>query len=178
MFLLILMAGVLTGCAVPSYDVEIYLSPKFKEQMKVYPSLEVDIVGVNANERERFASCRLDDYFQIDNALRSGTEHFTLYFSEDDIVPKRLQSGNSIWSKFGEKDADRLYLLVNTPATGTKSDEIKDGRRIEIPLERTGLFGSRRRCFEITPAGIVLLKERPAGYPEPENMENGKEKVK
>lgn len=174
-FLPLLLSVLLAGCAVPSYDVEVYLSPKFKEQMKVYPSLEVDVIGVNAGERERFASCRIDDYFQIGNALRTGTDHFTLHFSEDDVVPKRLQSGDSVWDKFAKKEADRLYLLVNIPGMEAKPDGSKDGRRIEIPLKHTGGFNSKRRCFEISPAGIIFLKERPAGYPEPENVKNRKE---
>lgn len=169
------LTGLLAGCAAPSYDVEVYLSPKFKEQLNVYPSLEVDIAGVNANEGERFASCLVDEYFQIGNALRSSTEHFTLYFSEDSIVPKRLDSGNPVWRKFGRKDAEQLYLLVNIPQESGKSTGPKDARKIMIPLERTGLFGSNRRCFEISPAGIISLKERPEGYPKPESAENRKE---
>lgn len=178
LLLSLLLSGLFAGCAVPSYDVEVYLSAKFKEQWNVYPSLEVDVVGVNTNEGERFSACSVDEYFQIGNALRTGTDHFTLYFSEDSIAPKLLRSGNPVWEKFARKEAGQLCLLVNIPQDSEKSATPKDARKIMIPLERVGLFGSRRRYFEISPAGIVSLKERPAGYPKPEDAVQQKESVK
>lgn len=158
--------GLLAGCAAPSYNVEVYLSPKFKEQMKIYPSLEVDVVGVNTNEAERFDTCVTDDYFTVGNALRSGTDHFTIMFSEDSSAPKLLRSSHKIWKQFGRKDADQLYLLVNLPPDGSKKLSGKDARKIVIPLEN-GWFDSDKRFFEISPAGIISLKNRPAGYPSP-----------
>ncbi len=154
-----------SGCATPSYNVEVYLSSLFKEQMKIYPSLEVDIVGVNENEAERFESCNVNDYFEIGNALRSSTPHATVYFSETDILPKLLKKSNPVWKKFGKKGAVKLYLLVNLPIEPGKG-VAKDIRKMVIPLE-SSFFGSDDRYFEITPAGINVLKNRPENYPEP-----------
>lgn len=178
--LLIFAAGILTamifsGCAAPAYNVEVYLSKQFKEQMKIYPSLEVDIVGVSENEAERFDSCNVSDYFEIGNALRSSTARATICFSETDILPKLLKKQDVIWQKFGKKDAVKLYLLVNIPMEPGKGIA-KDIRKTVIPLERPGIFGSSWRYFEITPAGINLLKERPENYPAPANINTEKKK--
>lgn len=163
------------GCAVPAYNVEVYLSKQFKERMKIYPSLEVDIVGVNENEAERFDSCDVSDYFEIGNALRSSTVHATLYFSETDILPKLLKKDDPVWKKFAQKDASKLYLLVNIPVEPGKNRG-KDIRKTVVPLECPELFSSSRRYFEITPAGINLLKERPGNYPKPEASDTAKNK--
>lgn len=150
------------ACSAPSYDVEVYLSPKFRERLNVYPSLEVDVVGVNANERARFESCPTDEYFAVGNALRENTDRSTLYFSEDDPSPKRLSDEDPVWEKFGSKGAETLFVVANLPAfLFGRNDGAEDARKISIPLESVGFFGSKTRIFEISPAGIVELKKRP-----------------
>lgn len=170
-----LAAALFCGCAAPAYNVEVFLSGQFKEQMKIYPSLEVDIVGVNEGEAERFDSCNVNDYFEIGNTLRASTTHCTMYFSEADILPKLLKKQDPVWKKFGQKGAVKLYLLVNMPIEPGEGTA-RDIRKVVIALERPGLFGSSDRFFEISPAGINQLQERPGNYPEPENVNTAKEK--
>lgn len=167
---LLFVVGFMAGCSSsPAYNVEVYVSPMFKEQMQIYPSLEVDVVGVGLNETERFEACQVSDYFEIGNALRQSTRHITFYFSENDIEPKSIDEEHSIWEEFGDKNASQLYVLVNLPeaATSTKGTDSQDIRKIVIPLEHPKWFGSTDRFIEITPVGINVLKSRPTGYPEP-----------
>lgn len=178
-YLLILAAGILTAmifssCAAPSYNVEVYVSKQFKEQMKIYPSLEVDIVGVTENEAERFDSCNVDEYFEIGNTLRTSTMRSTLYFSETNYLPKVLKKQDPVWKKFDRKGAVKLYLLVNMPLEPTKG-AVRDIRKTVMNLERPGLFESSNLYFEITPAGINQLKERPQSYPVPVNINHEEE---
>ena len=68
----LLLAG---GCWTPSYYVDVYLSPLLKETYKVYPSVEVDIVGADKNDAERLEACDVDEYFEVDDPLRMSTPH-------------------------------------------------------------------------------------------------------
>lgn len=149
------------GCSVPAYDVEVHISPKFKEQFKIYPSLEVDIAGVNENEAERFSAVSIDEYFQINNPLRQGSEHVTLCFSEGNTAPKQLAANDPVWKIFHKKEAVKLYLIANIPADNAIEKGKKDHRKQVVPLEKSNWFSSNKRYFEISPAGINILKNRP-----------------
>ena len=176
--LLLLLAG---GCWTPSYYVDVYLSPHLKETYKVYPSIEVDIVGADKNDAERLESCDVDDYFEVGDPLRKSTPHATLHFTETDILPKRLSTWDPIWDVFDDKDANQFYVMVNLPKVAPKAgakkkakSEPKEGRRIVMPLEPKNWFLQivwpwyyRTRAFEITPAGVNCLGNAPEGAPEP-----------
>jgi len=147
------------GCGTPSYDVEVFLSPKVREKYHINPSLEVDIAGINHATEEHFQTIEVNDYFSPENAFRSGNEHATLHFSEENAAPKCLASSDAIWKKFAAGSADKLCLLVNLPPSGGKKQK-NDPRKIVIPLE-DGIFKSSTLYFEITPSGLIPLKSRP-----------------
>lgn len=149
----------LTGCAVPAYDVEVYLSPKVQEKYQIRPTLEVDIAGINHTSEEHFKTIEVNDYFSPENTFRSGNAHATLHFSEEDWAPKRLAKTDAVWSNFSDTSADKICLLVNLPLAGGKKQK-NDPRKIVIPL-KDGIFESSKRYFEITPSGLVQLKKRP-----------------
>ena len=147
------------GCAAPAYDVEVFLSPKVKEKYKIRPSLEVDIAGINRTSEEHFSAIGVNDYFSPENTFRSSNAHATLHFSEEDGVPKRLAKNDAVWAKFAAGSADKICLLVNLPTPDGKKQK-NDPRKIVIPLE-DGIFQSSKRYFEITPSGLIQLKDRP-----------------
>lgn len=150
----------LAGCSSPAYDVEVYMSPKVKEKYQIRPSVEVDIVGVSQSGEEHFQAVPVNDYFTPGNALRDGTEHATLHFSEANGAPKLLPKSDGIWKKFADGSSVKLYLLVNLPLP-TDPKQKTDPRKLAIPLESSGWFGSDTRYFEISPSGLNPLKKRP-----------------
>lgn len=170
----------LAGCWTPSYYVDVYLSPSLKETYKVYPSVEVDIVGADENDAERLESCDVDDYFEVGNPLRRSVPHATLHFTETDILPKSLSTWDAAWDAFDDRGAEQLFLLVNLPKAAPKpgakkpTAEPKDGRRVALPLESKNWFLQlvwpwyyRTRVFEIVPAGINRLGSAPDDAPSP-----------
>ena len=173
------VACLVAGCWTPSYYVDVYLSPLLKETYKVYPSIEVDVVGADKNDAERLEACDIDEYFEVDDPLRRSTPHATLHFTETDILPKSVSTWDPAWDAFAEKDADQLYLIVNLPKVAPKPGAkkkaaAKDGRRVAIPLEPKNWFLQvvwpfyyRTRSFEITPAGVNRIGKTPDGAPEP-----------
>ena len=152
-------AVISAGCANPAYDVEVYLSPKVRETYRIRPSLEVDIAGINSTTEEHFAAIDVNDYFSPENPFRSGNAHATLHFSEEDGAPKLLARSDAVWAKFAAGSADRLCLLVNLPLAGGKKQK-NDPRKIVIPL-KDDIFKSSKQYFEITPSGLIQLKDRP-----------------
>lgn len=169
----------LSGCWTPSYYVDVYLSPLLKETYKVYPSVELDLVGADKNDAERLDSCDIDAYFDVGDPLRMSTPHATIRFTETDIMPKSLSTWDAIWDVFDDKDADQLYVLVNLPKVPAKpgakktAGALKDGRRIVLPLEPKNWFLQlvwpfyyRVHRLEITPAGVNVIGSEPEGAPD------------
>lgn len=163
----------LAGCAAPAYDVEVFLSPKVKEKYGIRPTMEVDVAGLNRITEEHFRAIGVNDYFAPENPLRSTSTHATLYFSEEDGTPKRLSRKDAVWKKFADGSADKICLLVNLPLAGGKKQK-NDPRKIVIPLE-DGMFKSSKRYFEITPSGLIRLKDRPE-YATAETQQKNTEK--
>ena len=164
----------LNGCAVPAYDVEVYLSPKVREKYQIRPSLEVDIAGVNRTSEEHFKEIEVNDYFSPENMLRNGNAHATLHFSEENGAPKCLAESDAIWQKFADASSDKICLLVNLPLADGKKQK-NDPRKIVIPLT-SSIFESSRRYFEITPSGLIQLKTRPEYATEKIQQENTEKK--
>jgi len=176
------LAGVV-GCAAPAYDVYVYLSPQLKETYRVYPSLEVDLVGMDSNVAERFTATSVEEYFRVGGALRRSTPHATLRFGMTDVYPKCLDGDDKIWEAFEECDADKLCILVNlppasAPAEGEKTGAVPktanaDGRKLIVALEKDCFLNPRRwfcwpsRHFEVVPVGINARNHAPAGAEKP-----------
>ncbi len=152
-----------TGCAAPSYNVEVFISNKFLEQYGIYPTIEMDMVGADVNEAERLDACDINDYFQIGNALRTAIDHVTVQFSEGNVIPKRIDSSHPIWKKLARKETAKLYFIVNTPQITSKQEKGRDTRKKTVPLEREWwrIFGAADCFIEISPAGINKLTARP-----------------
>lgn len=174
-----LVLALASGCWTPSYYVEVYLSPQLKDTYRVYPSVEVDLIGADKNDAERLESCDIDEYFDVDDPLRKSTPHATLHFTETDIMPKQLSTWDDAWYVFEDKEADQLYVMVNLPKVppkpgSKKSASGKDGRRIKLPLEPKNPilmtiwpFYYRTRVLEITPVGVNSLGSAPKGAAKP-----------
>jgi len=168
-------AGLIAGCT-PKYNVEVYMSPNFLETMKIYPSMEVDVVGLNVNEIDRIKDTPTDTYFEYDNLLRKGLEKCTLTFSADSVEPKLLPSGNDIWGRFADKDAKQLLLIVNVPGCDVK-DAQKDPRKLILPMSAGFPLFPSTLYFELSPSGIMQLKKAPDSQAKPIDVtEKGKEK--
>lgn len=180
-FLLLLsacIAACLTACMAPGYNVTVYVSPDFLKTMKIYPSMELDIVGINTIEQGRVKTLTVDQYFEYNSAIRGNMDHCTVAFSEDDLQPKQIKKNDPIWKTFAAKSADQLFLIANIPDNGS-IDPANDARKLLIPLEAPGLFSSADRYFELSPSGILQLKNKPANAAKPVGVnETGKGKTK
>jgi len=163
LFFLGLLALFASGCLAPSYDLHVYASKQFLKEYNVMPAMEVDVLAPGANDARQLEIYDINEYFQVNNPMRRTIEHCTIYFSDDDVLPKRMKGGHPLWSKAGKNEASTVFLMVNLPFAEAKPGlNLKDTRRISIPLERSwfGWF-SPDKYFLITPQGILQKDEQP-----------------
>lgn len=142
------------GCAVPAYDIEVYLSPKLKEKYQIYPSLEMDFIGVTQTEAEHFESVKINEYFMRNNPLRDGYTHITVKFAENNAIAKTIKSSDPVWERFHRNSADTLLVMVNMPDANLFKDK-NNPYRLELPLTHPWYkIGHDTLYFELTPGGI------------------------
>ena len=146
------------GCTY-SHNVNVYMSPELKTHYGYYPSLEVDLIGMNDSEKNWIESYDTDKYFEADNPLRKSLSPFTMKFSESDYGVQYLSRGSKLWNKWKDKGAKELYIIVNLPETHLGKSSSK---MLSFKI-KSNIFKSHDKHIEIKPAGILLLPSPPAG---------------
>lgn len=153
--LLLAFLLIISGCTY-RHDATIFLSPELKDYYGYYPSLEVDIAGINDNEKSWISSYKLNKYFQPDNPMRKTLQPYTMVFSNDDDKHyQKFSHSAKEWDLWKRKGAKELFIAVNLPG-------IEDDNARKILMEIRSYIGKRLPLFiEIKPTGISLIDKKP-----------------
>ncbi|HJE66301.1 MAG TPA: hypothetical protein K8V51_04475, partial [Campylobacter avium] len=90
-------------CACSKYNITVYFSPDLKEEYGYYPSLELDIVGVNESEKRWLENYKIDTYFEVDNPLRKSLEPYTIHFSSNKEPEQLFSEHEKQWKAWNKK---------------------------------------------------------------------------
>lgn len=164
--ILILILSTLSISCTYSHTVSVYLSPELKTFYGYYPSLEVDIVGLNDSEKNWIDSYDINKYFEIDNPLRKTLSPVTMKFSEEDKSMQYLGYYSKYWNKWKKKGAKELYIIVNLPQVESNGSEDKSQKSKPNILTfkiKSNIFKWHKKYIEIKPAGVLLLPNAPEG---------------
>lgn len=126
----------LVGCETVSlpdpYDVEIALGEDLYGA-----SVQVDLIGIPAEELSRYASYSVTEYFEPGNQLRNETQKTTLSFRRDTGTVQLLSASDAIWSEWIEsRSASYLVILADTPGLRNDAPGNLDSRRLILPLHQ------------------------------------------
>ncbi|MFG0304801.1 MAG: hypothetical protein ACF8Q5_01165 [Phycisphaerales bacterium JB040] len=167
-----LVALGLSGCGsadrMGRYTVVVSMAESMKDPASgLYPSVEVDLVGVNPTKKAEFASMELDSYFAPQSARRSelqrNGERKLLTFTNQNPGPKTLELTDLVWNTWlGENTrsnnagigATHLFVLAKMPRP--RDSAAVDPRRLELPLSTTKWNNGQRIEISITPIGLRL----------------------
>lgn len=104
----------------------------------VIPSLEVDIVGINDNEKPKWDAYSPGKYFSPNDPRRRDADRHTVTFTDEDREAKELSRKDPIWKEkwLGKKGkgAKWLFILVNLPGIDQDHPEDSDPRKLVLPL--------------------------------------------
>ncbi len=154
----------LAGCASgPRYDVSVYVSPELARAYGGWPTLEVDLVGVNADEATRLSGYDIDAYFEPGNPLRASLSAVRMKFSSSKVLQAQIADDDAHWKQWRDKGAESLLIVVNLPRTSGQGEAAQDPRRVLVPLSSGHWYGrdTGEFHFEISPVGIVRLPQAP-----------------
>lgn len=153
--LLIAFGAFFVGCS-SRYNMSVYLSPDLVKHYGYYPSLEVDIVGLNKNEAVWMQSYKLDKYFEPGNPMRKSLLPYTMHFSQQKAVLQvDFSDKEKSWKQWIDKGATELMIAVNLP--GISDDSVR-----KVVRDIHSIYGMRDYLYvEIRPVGITFLDAKP-----------------
>jgi hypothetical protein len=135
------------------------ISSVLEDSYQMYPSVEVDIVAVNAAEADEIKSAGVDAYFSPDNPLRSRLDPFTIFFSGEHTEPVVLPYDGPPWFVWRGKKPETLAVIASLPDDPDASPSDPDPRMLFVPLKKHWFI--KKWYFEVEPQSVVQIYKKP-----------------
>jgi hypothetical protein len=135
------------------------VSPILEDSYVMYPSVEVDIVAVNAAEADEIKSAGVDAYFSPDNPLRSRLDPFTIFFSDEHTEPVALPYDAPPWFVWQNKKPETLAIIASLPDDPDAPPSGPDPRMLFVPLKKNWFI--EKWYFQVEPKSVVQIYQKP-----------------
>ena len=171
--LLCCSALMLTACSASSVNLGVYLSPEVAQTYGEVPSLEVDVAGVTAKQKQTLEQISVEQYFAPNSALRRSIQPVTLYFSPLQQRPYSIEKSFAAWDLWEQRGAEYVMVLCNIPlltdnapqgAAGSVSatgGAGSDSRMLFIEMHDGFIKDSSSHVVEITSTGVIKVADEP-----------------
>ena len=150
-------AALLSACTPTTLNLEVSMSDELPQVYGFYPTLELDIAPVTAEEKQRLEHYDLEAYFEPNNALRRQLIPYTMKFCQDCPLTQDLDSGLEIWDSWEDKKSDYVAVLVNLPLLSSKEPGSADPRLLFLPFKEHFVYTTKDRRIQIGPEGVTRL---------------------
>lgn len=166
-------ALMLTACSASSVNLGVYLSPEVAQTYGEVPSLEVDVAGVTAKQKQTLEQISVEQYFAPNSALRRSIQPVTLYFSPLQQRPYSIEKSFAAWDLWEQRGAEYVMVLCNLPllertaqqgATGidpASNAGGSDSRMLFIEMHDGFIKDSSSHVVEITSTGVIKVADEP-----------------
>jgi len=153
---LLLLAVMATGCGQArmgkySYRVSLDAANRDPSTQRM-PSIEVDFIAVNEQEKELWQGQDIDAYFTPGNVLRANADKYTMSFTDQRSQPQVLPRSDPIWDKWQRAGARNMFILASIPMRGDRPTV--DPRRYVLPLDQAR-WSVEMIDLLIKPSGVV-----------------------
>lgn len=171
--LLCCSALMLTACSASSVNLGVYLSLEVAQTYGEVPSLEVDVAGVTAKQKQTLEQISVEQYFAPNSALRRSIQPVTLYFSPLQQRPYSIEKSFAAWDLWEQRGAEYVMVLCNLPlltdnasqgAAGSGSatgGAGSDSRMLFIEMHDGFIKDSSSHVVEITSTGVIKVADEP-----------------
>lgn len=136
------------------------LSPQLKEYYAIYPSIEMDIAAVTADEADEIREQSVENYFAVGNPVRKGLMPHTLTFSSEQTEPQTMKRSAGEWETWLEKKPEKLAVVANLPRKTEKTPAQKDSRIVIVDL-KTAFLWPDTLYFEVKPGSVIQIYSAP-----------------
>ena len=172
--LLCCSALMLTACSASSVNLGVYLSPEVAQTYGEVPSLEVDVAGVTAKQKQTLEQISVEQYFAPNSALRRSIQPVTLYFSPLQQRPYSIEKSFAAWDLWEQRGAEYVMVLCNLPlltdnapqgaaGSGSAAGGVGggDSRMLFIEMHDGFIKDSSSHVVEITSTGVIKVADEP-----------------
>lgn len=120
-------------------------------------SIQVDIVGVNEAEYERWATYSMDAYWAPGNAFRNNAaDRVVLRFGMGCEARQTIGRKDPCWKAWRARQCRYLFILTNAGPLRSTEGTPSDPRRLILPLEKKRWDG-RTIEIRVLPGGVVCV---------------------
>lgn len=153
-FVLMFTVGCKTRATMGRYTYRVTLDSALRDPTtNMMPSIEVDFVGVNESESDRWIGQNIDDYFTPGNLQRANADRHTMPFTNDKSSAQTLSNRSNIWERWQRSGATNMVILASIPLSS--SQFAVDPRRLVLPLDQARWGRGMTIELLIKPSGIV-----------------------
>ena len=152
-----LVAFLLAGCGgapkMGRYDYRITLDDALRDtNTGMMPSIEVDLVGVNESEKDRWDEQNIDQYFTPRDVVRANADRHSMAFTNSNSAPKLLKADAPDWGAWIANGATHMFIFASIPLETTASGI--DRRRLVLPLDRARWQSGVTIEILVKPSGV------------------------
>ena len=135
------------------------MSPDLKRQFNEYPSIEVDIVAVDAAQAAEIKQAGLENYFAPDSGVRSKAGAKTFFFSQEQTKVLTLESRDGAWFKWLSQKPVTLIVIASIPHDSGMTPS-PDPRIVSVSM-KPGFIVAKTLNVLIEPKSLSVLKSKP-----------------
>jgi hypothetical protein len=154
------------GCGEGPFNVQVGLDDNdtgLRDKIGSVKTVEVDLVGVNESELERWKQMSVKEFWEPDNAIRAGAKKYVMTFGQGNLPKQILVKKDPIWKIWiGDRKAKYLVVLAYLHWIKDQPGEA-DPRRVILPLEVEkwdwSLWGADTIPIQIGSGGMTLLRQ-------------------
>jgi hypothetical protein len=141
----------LTGCSrLGQYTVQV-------ESGSATDSIQVDVVGVNEAEYERWATYPLDAYWSPADAFRkNAADRVVLRFGMGRDREQVIARKDTCWQAWRARQCRHLFVLTNAGPLRSSEGLQSDPRRLILPLEKKR-WDDKTIRIQVQPGGVVCV---------------------
>jgi hypothetical protein len=143
--------------ACSSFNYKVEMAPTMRLSSGIYPTYEIDFVGVTTTEKPRMDAYSVDEYFNPENPFRENAEKFTMRFSDSLEGPFTLKKDNPIWDKWFERGVTEVVAISNLPGVWKTKGGAADARKLSLPIDKGRWPDGRDIDIQVNPSGLVLI---------------------
>lgn len=168
---LTVFCALLSGCAT-KMTVMAGLSENIKDYYSIYPSVEIDVAAVTAEEADELKKANADSYFSVGNPMRESLSPYTFTFSAEQTAPQTMKYSVPQWDKWLEKEPEKIVVLANMPLKPDENAKGKDPRILILDMS-SGFMHHKTFYVEAKPGSVVRIYKKPV---DPEKVAEQKKK--
>jgi len=161
-----------SGCAT-RMTVVAGLAENIKEYYSIYPSIEIDIAAVTAEEADELKKTKVDNYFSIGSSKRESLSPYTFMFSAEQTAPLTMKYNVPQWDKWLEKEPEKIAVIANMPRKADEGEKGKDPRVLILDMS-SGFMHHKTLYVEAKPGSVVRIYKEPT---DPEEVAEQKRKA-